>query len=249
MERITSRRNPLCRHLKELGASKSYRESCGEFLCDGVKLLEEAVACNAKIKTVLTSSSVPFLLPVGVKVFYAERELIDSLSPLRNSQNVLFSCAFTGKSDLRISHGTYILLDGVQDPGNIGAIMRTADAFCVGSVLMYEGCADPYNPKAIRASMGAVFRQDTRHVNISELSELKKKGIRFIAAALGKDCRKVYDTNYKDAIVVIGSEGHGICEDILELCDEKTTIPIAPESQSLNAAVAAAIIMWEARQK
>jgi len=168
------------------------------------------------------------------------------MSPLKNSQDTLFSCSFPKTGEKSITTGTHVLLDGVQDPGNVGAIIRTANAFSMTSVIMTDGCADPYNPKTIRASMGSIFRQRIQYMSMSELSDIKNTGKRFIGATIAKDCQKVYDVNYKDSIIVIGSEGHGISVDILSLCNEKVTIPIAPESESLNAAAAAAIIIWEA---
>jgi len=249
MEKITSRRNPLCVHFKKLGVSRSYRESCGVFLCDGVKLLEEAVFCNMEIKDVITSSYVPFPLSVYTNVYYTQRNIIDSLSPLKNAQDTLFTCAFPKKSAEFETTGTHILLDGVQDPGNVGAIIRTASAFGIDSVILTEGCADQYNPKTLRASMGAIFKQSIQYLSLSELSDKKNEGMRFIGAIIAKDCPKVYDVNYEGAIIVIGSEGHGISKDILSLCSEKVTIPIAPKSESLNASVAAAVIMWEASRK
>ena len=246
MERIASRRNPLCVHIKKLGASRGYRESCGQFLCDGQKLLEEAVMCGVEIEAVLTSSHLPFPLPVNTKAYYAERGLIDSLSPLKNAQDTLFTCK-TPTPKLRMeAPGTHVLLDSVQDPGNVGTIIRTANAFGIMNVILTDGCADPYNPKTIRASMGAIFRQSIHRPTVPELSGLKNSGLKFIGATLEKNCRKVSEVDYKDTIIVIGSEGRGISEGILALCNERISIPIAPGCESLNAAIAAAIIMWEA---
>jgi len=247
MNKITSRRNPLCLHIKRLGTDRGYRESCGQFLCDGLKLLEEAVMCDAEVCAVLTSENIPFPLSIDTKVYFAERGLINSLSPLKNSQETLFTCKTPVNASPEAPSGTSILLDNVQDPGNVGTIIRTANAFGIKSVMLTNGCADPYNPKTIRASMGAIFRQSIQHFITSELVELRNGGARFIGATVSKDCRRVFEVEFKDAIVVIGSEGRGISESILSLCSEKITIPIAPECESLNAAVAAAIIMWEAK--
>lgn len=244
MNRITSRRNPVCVHLKKLGASRDYRESCGEFLCDGIKLLSEAVKCGAEVLTVLTSSPVPFPLPLDTKVFYAERNMIDSISPLKNSQSVIFSCRILG-NDGNISPGERsVLLDGIQDPGNAGTIIRTANAFGIGTVILTGDCADLYNPKTIRATMGAVFRQRVVKMSLSELKKLKSCGVRFVGAAIGSDCVDISCANLADALIAIGSEGKGISKDVLSLCDEKVVIPIAPSCESLNAAVAAGIMMW-----
>lgn len=249
MERISSRRNPLCLHLKKLGASRDYRELSSQFLCDGIKLLEEAVIHDAEIIAVLTSADVPFPLPVDTKVYFTERGIIDSLSPMKNAQDTLFSCSIPKTGAQLATEGTHILLDSVQDPGNVGTIIRTANAFRISSVILTEGCADPYNPKTIRASMGAIFRQTIQYMSFSELSEIKISGKRFIGASTAKDCRKVYDVNYKDAIIVIGSEGRGISEEISSLCSEKVTIPISQKCESLNAAVAAAILIWESARQ
>jgi len=248
MEKITSRRNPLCIHIKKLGATSDYRESSGQFLCDGLKLLEEAVMCGAEICVVFTAECIPFPLPIETRVYYAERSLIDSLSPLKSSQNTLFTCKIPTRTAPATSSGTHILLDGVQDPGNVGTIIRTANAFGIKSVMLANGCADPYNPKTIRASMGAIFRQSFQNVSMDEIVKLSSAGFRFVGATLGKGSKNVSDTELKNSIIVIGSEGRGISGNITSICSEMITIPMAAGCESLNAAVAAAILMWEAKE-
>ena len=241
-------------HLKKLGSSRSYREESGEFLCDGIKLLEDAVNSGARITAVIASTQIPFPLSVDTRVFFADRDLIDSLSPLKNAQNILFSCKIPSfgvlfETETRSSidkTGVHILLDEVQDPSNVGAIIRTANALRVKSVIMTGGCADPYNPKAVRASMGAIFRQMIYPMSFSELQQQRGAGARFIAAMPGEGSRDITAIELKDAIICIGSEGKGLSENVLSLCDERVTIPLAPGSESLNAAAAAAIIIWEA---
>ena len=245
MEQITSRRNPLCLHLKKLGESRGYREQSGEFLCDGLKLLEEAIRSNAYVTTVLTASRVVFPLQLDTRLHYTERNLIDSLSPLKHAQDTLFACKIQ-HADAAFEPGAHILLDGVQDPGNVGTIIRTANAFGIKSVILADGCADPYNPKSVRASMGAIFRQKIRFAGASDLIALKENGIRFVGAAIGGGCLDVSELDLKDTIIAIGSERRGLSKEVLSLCDERLTIPMSPECESLNASVAAAIIMWEA---
>ena len=250
MEMLTSRRNPLAVHIKRLGADRNYRRECGEFLCDGIKLLEEAVKCEADIVAVLTSSHIPFPLSVDARVYHASRDIIDSLSPLKNAQDTLFTCktppsgGFAGHEGAGM--GAHILLDGIQDPGNLGAIIRTADALSFDSVITTGKTADLYNPKTIRATMGAVFRQKVHSMSISELAELKNSGVAFLGAVSGEGCASIYDVKLKNAVIAIGSEGQGLTADVLSLCSEVFTIPIAPHCESLNAAVAAGIVMWEA---
>ncbi|MCL2408548.1 MAG: RNA methyltransferase [Oscillospiraceae bacterium] len=246
MELITSRKNPLCVHVKKLGANRAYRQERGEFLCDGAKLLEEAIKSNADITAVFTTADIH--LPKGVRIFRAAQELLDSLSPLKNAQDVLFTCkmpepsAFTPDS---ASAGTHILLDGIQDPGNLGTIIRTANAFGISSVILLDGCADLYSPKTIRASMGAIFRQHVYYTNVSELKAFSNRSsLEIVGTTLeGAD---VSGISLKNAIIAIGSEGQGLSAPVLSMCRELVSIPMSQGCESLNAAVAASIIMWEA---
>jgi len=246
MERITSRKNPLCVHIKKLGASKSYRFASGEFLCDGLKLLDEAVNNGAVVKTVLTCSELPFPLPLETRVCFTSRDIIDSLSPLKNSQDTLFVCQMPDGGENRMSGaGSAMLLDSLQDPGNVGTIIRTADALGIFEVMLYGSCADLYNPKTIRATMGAVFRQKVTSISLDELKSLVGSGVRILGASVGEDCCDIARMDLSGSIIAIGSEGNGLSEPILSLCDELITIPISPGCDSLNAATAASIIMWE----
>ena len=241
-------------HIKKLGADRSYRLQCQEFYCDGVKLLEEAVSSGAEVVAVLTCSHIPFPLPLETRVFQTTSDIIGSLSPLKNAQDTVFTCkmpqrqgSITSKAGASKA-GASILLDGIQDPGNLGTIIRTADAFMAESVILTGNCADLYNPKTIRATMGAVFRQKTQNMGISELLALKESGFKFVGASSGAGCVPIHAAALNDAIIAIGSEGRGLSPEVLALCGETFTIPTAPHSESLNAAIAAAIIIWEAKR-
>ena len=249
MEKITSRKNPLAIHFKKLGMNKDYRAEKMEYLCDGIKLLEEAVSSEVPISAVITSVPIPFPLQLETRVCFTSRDIIDSISPLKNAQEVLFSCKMseTDNGFFDLSVGTHILLDKVQDPGNVGTIIRTACAFGVNSILLTDGCADPYNPKTIRASMGATFKQNMSYIDIAKLTSLAETGCKIIGAYVGEDSENIKDVDLSDSIIVIGSEGQGISEEILTLCSKKIKIPINPNCESLNAAVAASIIIWESR--
>ena len=245
MEKITSRRNPLCVHMKNLGASRSYREERREFLCDGLKLLEEAVTAGADITNVLASSHLPFPLPVDTSVYFTDSGVINSISTLKNARDTLFTVKMPPSGGFDSCDGTYVLLDGVQDPGNVGTVVRTAFAFGVKGVILTGSCADLYNPKTIRATMGAIFRQKVFSMSSEELAKLRSGGMRFVGAVPGGPGSAV-DVIIKNTVIAVGSEGKGLSEEILELCDESISIPISPDCDSLNAAVAAAILMWEA---
>jgi len=250
--------------MKKLGESRSYRDEHGEFLCDGLKLLEEAVKSGTVIRTVITASEVPFALPPDTCIYRAGRGLIDSLSPLKSAQDTLFSCEMPKHPEPAVISGTHILLDGVQDPGNVGTIIRTANAFGIRGVFLTGGCADPYNPKTLRASMGAIFRQKLFFVSDADLAAVLRKNsgslhcgdpqnpakaFRVVGAVPHADCTLVSAADLTDTVIAIGSEGQGLSREVLALCDETITIPIAPECQSLNAATAAAIIIWEAARQ
>lgn len=246
MNEITSRKNPLVVHMKKLGGDGDYRRQSGEFLCDGDKLLREALSYGADVTAVLFSGVKPEGLPADIPAYEVPRDLITAVSPLKTPQGVLFACRIPAPASSPITGGFHIILEGIQDPGNVGTILRTAGAFNVGSVILTGGCADPYNPKTIRASMGAIFRQPIVPAEIDDIRALKKSGLKIYGAALSEDSRDVRNVIFNNAAVAIGSEGRGLSRDLLDLCDEKIIIPMLPECESLNAAVAAAIVMWEA---
>ena len=247
MDKIVSRKNPLAVHMKKLGADKSYRDHTSEFLCDGIKLLREAVLNGMDVSAVLTAESIEFSLPVDTKVCHTSLDIIDTISPLKNSQKTLFVCKSKVLNNPGIIDGkTYLLLDRIQDPGNVGTILRSADAFGVEAVFLTDGCADQYNPKTIRASMGAVFRQKTYNVSVAELITHKENGGKFIAAMPADTATDVMETNLAGNIIVIGNEGQGISDEILGICSDFVKISINEDCQSLNAAVAASILIWEA---
>ncbi|MBQ7713437.1 MAG: RNA methyltransferase, partial [Oscillospiraceae bacterium] len=161
VETIASRHNALLTRLRKLAASRAYREECGEYLGDGVKLLQEAVKWRAPLQTVLLSEGVePPELPDGVRVARVSAELMRSVSPSETPQGALFTARLERPAPPDKLDGTrYLVLDGVQDPGNVGTILRTADAFDCDGVFLVNACADLYNPKTVRATMGAIFRQ------------------------------------------------------------------------------------------
>ena len=245
VEKITSRSNPVCLHVKKLGKSKNYRDEHKQFLCDGEKLLSEAISAGAQIEVVLSSSSVLDKLSENIRVYHVEESMMDSLSPLKSPQDLLFVCSYPQLSVCNFQEGTHVLLDGVQDPGNVGTILRSAYAFGIKSVILTEGCADIYNPKTIRASMGAIFKQRVYTMSNDEISNLKQSGAKLIGAE-NKECAiDITKADLSNSIIMLGNEGQGISKELLTLCDEMVKIPISTGSESLNVAVAGSIIMWE----
>ena len=245
MENITSRNNPVCVHLRKLGKSKSYRDKHEQFLCEGKKMLDEALKSGIQIDIVLTTESLDYTFPEHANVYLTHDTVIDSVSPLQTSQGLLFVCRMPQSGECDLHTGTHFLLDNIQDPGNVGTIIRSALAFGIKSVILTEGCADIYNPKTLRASMGATFKQQITSKDINEITELKKNGLRFIGTSSDSTSVNISKSDFSNSIIILGNEGQGISNELLTLCNEVVTIPLSSECESINVAIAASIIMWE----
>ena len=249
METITSRTNPLCTHLRKLSASASYRRQCGEFVCDSPKLLEEALLWQGAVHTVISTDSIPLpTLPAGVRHVRVPADVMRAVSPAQTPQGALAVCGMPERALPECLDGRrYVVLDGVQDPGNVGTILRTADAFQADGVFLLPGCADLYNPKTIRATMGAVFRCPVWTCAPEQLRALlSRSGLSLYGTALRQDTVDVRAVDYSRCALAIGSEGKGLSQQMLELCDRTVRIPMSPHCESLNAAAAAAVVLWEA---
>jgi len=243
-ERITSRQNQTLIHVKKLLSSRSYREKHRAFAADGVKLLKEAITWNAALELVIATTGVPVPpLPDGVRRVEVPEDVMASISLMEAPQGVLFVSRMS-EEEPSLPGGRCLVLDGLQDPGNVGTIIRTADAMNV-PVVLAEGCADLYNPKTVRASMGAVFRTRTcRADRAALLNHLRSVGLPLAVTALTDDARPIGEADL-NAAVVIGSEGSGVCPELMAAADRRIIIPMNPHCESLNAAAAAAIVLWE----
>ena len=252
METITSRQNPLCTHLRKLSSSAAYRRQCGEFLCDSPKLLQEALLWGSELHTVVvTAGTEAPPLPKGVRLVEVPADVMKSVSPMETPQGTLFICAIhTEPLPEMLAGRRYVVLDTLQDPGNVGTILRTADAFHADGMFLVNGCADLYNPKTLRASMGAVFRCPVWTVGVEELSALlKRSGIPLYGAALREDTLDARQADYSRCAIAIGSEGRGLTDAVLAVCDRTIKIPMSEHCESLNAAAAATVLLWEAARK
>lgn len=245
MESISSKQNKYIKHLKALSSDGAYRDLCGEYICDGLKLLEEAVKSGAAITGVLWSGGPSLDLPPEVRQYLAEGTLLKYASPLEESPGPLFTVRKIQKppgDDI----SRLLLLDRVQDPGNVGTVIRTACAFGIDAVILINGCADPYNPKTVRSAMGALFRQCVLEMSAAEaVNFIRGHKLQLYGAALSDEAEDIRALNLGRAAVAIGNEGRGLSEQLLELCDGLLVIPMGAGTQSLNAAVSAAIVMWE----
>ena len=247
MMRITSRKNPLLQQVRKLLTSRKERESTGLFVADGTKLLQEAVRWYDGLDTVIFSDGMEMDLPEGVKAYVVPEDVMASISPMEAPQGALFLCRLPEKSAFAPKPGM-LLLDGIQDPGNLGTILRTADALEI-PVALLEGCADPYNHKTVRASMGAIFRTPVQQTTWQEAKHTcAGAGIPVAVTALSDRAVDLRQAALNTMAVVIGSEGRGVRPEILADAGSELIIPMNNHCESLNAAIAAAIVMWQMKQ-
>ena len=243
-QRITSRKNPFLQQVKKLLSSRKAREEAGLFAADGTKLLQEAVKYCPGLDTVILSDGVEADVPASVRVIRVPGDVIESISPMQAPQGALFLCRLPEQTQFEAKPGM-LLLDGIQDPGNLGTMLRTADALGI-PVALLEGCADPYSHKVVRASMGAVFRTQVIQTTWDQVrAACKEAQIPVGVTALSDRAKDLRQADLSAMAVVIGSEGQGVRREILEAADAELIIPMNPRCESLNAAVAATIVMWQ----
>ena len=246
-ERITARKNPLLQQVRKLVSSRKERETTGLFVADGTKLLAEAVKWWPGLETVILSDGVEADVPSHARVVTVPKDVMESISPMQTPQGALFICRLPEKQ-VFIPKPGMLLLDGIQDPGNLGTILRTADALEIPVVLL-EGCADPYGHKVVRSSMGAVFRTPVVQTTWEQAkAACAEAGIPVAVTALSDRAEDIRDAALDRMAVVIGSEGQGVRKEIMDSAQAELIIPMNPNCESLNAAIAAAIVMWQMKK-
>ncbi len=257
-EKITSRNNPLIKETAKL-SDKKYRDKSGLFAFEGRKLLREAIASKAPLEHIFVTESALTSLPLqelSCKITLVADEVYEKISFEKSPEGIFcVSKALDKFHNINIIYrredffdGTFLLLDGIRDPGNLGTVLRTASAFGCGTVILSADCADIYNSKTVRASMGAVFRQRTVRVSdmCSTVNELKLVGKAVLAAALDKSSRSLFDIKIdKDVCFIIGNEGNGIRREVIDSASGSVIIPMEENTESLNAAAAATVLLYE----
>lgn len=238
MEAIRSRQNELVKKFIALGADAKARQREGEYVCAGQTLLQEAVSSCAEITCVLAAEQLP-----GLPVRLVTSEVLRAVSPLQNSPGPVFTVKMRPIPPAQMLRRV-IVLENVQDPGNVGTVLRTADAFGMDLTVLCGACADPYNPKTVRASMGAVFRQSVVRTDVDGLDGVLQ-GLPLYGAALAPGGLDIRCLPEGPLAVAVGNEGRGLTAKLLEKCAGTVRIPMQPRTESLNAGVAAAVAMWE----
>ena len=246
-ERITSKTNSTLQHIRKLIASRRYRYESRAFVADGAKLAAEALRWSWNVDALVLTDGVDFPVPEGVRELRVPAHLMADVSRMDAQQGVLALCRMPEPKPLALSPGC-LILDGIQDPGNLGTILRTADAFEI-PVLLSDGCADPYGEKTVRATMGAIFRTPPVQASAEELiARCAEQRIPICVTALTPRAEDIRAVNLGDYAVVIGSEGQGVGARFRGAADRETIIPMSSCCESLNAAVAAAVVLWQMRK-
>jgi TrmH family RNA methyltransferase len=230
---ITSRQNPLIKRLRRLCADSAFRREEGVFIADGRKLLIDALRSGVLPQQVIAVDGSGLPEMPGTEIITVPQSLMDFISPLQTPQGVLFVCPIPTAPPAP-EKGRWLLLDRVQDPGNVGSILRAAEAFALDGVMLTPGCADPFSPKAVRAAMGAVLRLP---IVISADIILP-----LIAADMGGEPVSEFP---EDCIVALGNEGQGVSDELKLKADKIISIPMPGKAESLGVAAAAAIICRE----
>jgi RNA methyltransferase, TrmH family len=243
---ITSTKNPYIKELKRLSDAKG-RERAKKFLVEGIKCINEALdikgLCEELIILNIAEQEYLYLTEsFSGEITYVSEFVLRSLSSVKTPQSIIAVCNMK-KLILAKSDGLYIVLDGVSDPGNMGAIIRTADAVKADAVFTLNESVDFLSPKVIRASMGSVFHVRIEKFSLDELIKLKEEGYKLVGADI-KGSTEFKISNDKICLI-IGNEAHGISEEIMNILNDKIKIPIYGKAESLNAAVAASILMYK----
>ena len=247
MEQITSRTNPLITRFRKLAADRKLRRQEGVMVCEGPKMLSEALTWGYIPETALVTEDFDGTLPVTTRTVQVPADLLRSIAPTQTPQKVLFLVPLPSDSLPETLGGKrYLLLDGLQDPGNVGTLWRTADAFGADGLILLPGCADPWSPKTVRATMGACFRLPLWEAALEDtLALFSRSGLPLYATALRDDTLDLRNVSSDKCAIAIGSEGHGVSNALLKACDATVKIPMTDRCESLNAAAAGAVVLWE----
>lgn len=260
MQTITSKDNELIKHIRKL-KDKKYRDESNEYVVEGVKLVEEAVKENAKIKQIIVCEDTTrtYEIPTHIMLEIAKYECIsvsdkifNIITQVTNPQGIMAIIEKNAQNaQIDYTQDIIVVLDDVQDPGNLGTILRTVDSIGLNQIIVSKGTADAFNSKVVRSTMGAIFRIKIIEVeNLAQaIKEMRKHHFKLMVTSL-QTKNSIYDIDFNKKIIVIGNEANGVSKEIQDIADEKAKIPMLGRTESLNASVAAGVVMYEyVRQK
>jgi len=258
MIEITSSKNPTIKEIKSL-SNKKYRWANSLYIIEGIKIVEEALNNNIFLKYIVVTDE--FLLSNSANelcqkilshknLIKIDTKIFSDLSDTINSQGIIAVAEIKNHDLSQVIHkknNVLLFLDNVQDPGNMGTIIRTVDAFNMNGIILNQGCVDPYNLKVVRATMGSIFRVPLYFCkdNLYALDILRTNNYSIYATSL-EGSLPIFDVTYdKNIVLVIGNESNGVSDEVLNAADNLIKIPMPGKSESLNAGVAASILMYE----
>ncbi len=260
MQVISSKDNELIKHIKKL-KDKKYRDESKEYIIEGIKLVEEAVNENAKIKKIIICENTTNTYEIPTRItleiakyecIYVTEKIYNSITQVTNPQGIMAIIEKNvNKNEIDFSQDIIIALDNVQDPGNLGTILRTIDSVGLNQVIVSSETADVFNPKVVRSTMGAIFRLkilETQNL-IETIKNIRKHHYKLMVTSLQTE-NTIYKANFNKKIIVIGNESNGVSKEIQNIADEKIKIPMLGKTESLNVSVATGVVLYEyVRQK
>lgn len=254
MQVITSKDNEIVKNIKKL-KEKKYRDLEGQYIVEGIKLVKEAIEENAKIKKIVlcedceNDGTIEKSLMYEIAKYdciYVSAKVFSILTDVEKPQGILAVIEKNTAENISYSEDIIVVLDGIQDPGNLGTILRTVDSVGLKQIILSEKTADPYNPKVVRSTMGAIFRVNiiqSKNV-LNTLKEIKKNKYKLLATSLDTD-KSLYNIELNKKAIIIGNEANGVSKEVFEMVDEKMIIPMLGKTESLNAAVATGVVLYE----
>lgn len=260
MQVITSKDNEFVKYVKKL-KEKKYRDQSQEFIIEGIKLVKEAIEEKANIKQIIIcdncedSGIIPKDLMYEIAKYncvYVTENILKTMSDVNAPQGIMAIIERNNnENNIDYNQDIIVVLDDMQDPGNLGTILRTVDSIGLNQILVSKGTADCYNPKVVRSTMGAIFRIKIIECADLEqtLKEIQKNNFKLVVSSLQTN-NSLYDINFNKKVIIIGNEAKGVEPQIQKMADEKIKIPMLGKTESLNASVATGIILYEyVRQK
>ena len=254
MQIISSKDNETIKYIKKL-KDKKYRDETGEYIVEGIKLVKEAIEENSKIKHIIicedceSDSKIEQSLLYDIaknNCIYVTKQVFQHITGVETPQGVLAVVEKNNKKEIDYNKDIIIALDGIQDPGNLGTILRTVDSANLNQIILSNDCVDPYNPKVVRSTMGAIFRLNIIETkNLKETLEKAQKNKFDIMVTAWDTNNNIYNVEYKNKVIVIGNEANGVSKEIQDIANYKVKIPMLGRTESLNASVATGIIIYE----
>lgn len=247
---ITSATNPIIKKLRALASSKKARQESGTFIIEGwrgIKTLLEHESPRYTIEQLVSSDQWKErdILPDQIETILLPDHLFEKISDVRNAQGILAVVRPESSQPEIPETGRFLLLDNLRDPGNLGTLIRSAVGSGFDGILLYGDCVEPFNPKVIRSTMGTFAFINLWTIGDNEISDRLNNGFD-LAVTTGLGGTNLYETKFSDkTILVIGSEAHGVCDKLMNQATQKITIPLQPQCESLNAAIAGSVCMFQ----